>query len=42
MMQHDAQAASALFRAEAEMSIYEIFVATQPGKSNQILLQNPD
>ena len=41
MLQHDAQLASALFRAEAEMAIYEIMVATLPGKSNQMLIRNP-
>ena len=41
MLQHKAQLASTLFRAEAEMAIYEIFVATLPGNSNQMLLWNP-
>ena len=41
MQQHEAQLASALFRAEAEMAIYKIFVATLPGNSNQMLLRNP-
>ena len=41
MTQHEAQAASALYQAELEMTVYELFVATEPGRSNQTLLRNP-
>ena len=41
MTQHEAQAASALYRVELEMTIYELFIATEPGRTNQTLLRNP-